>query len=126
MENQTIRMKILREKYLKKMLNSQFLKVKNSLFELEKYFTELKDREIEELFYKTIIVSKDNMDKFEEQEMKKIRSIKKKIYDGLIKGVMTREKKSKMIREKSNDKIVNDIWTLFETKEEKEDRKKEP
>ena len=126
MENQTIRMKILREKYLKKMLNSQFLKVKNSLFELEKYFTELKDREIEELFYKTSIVSKDNMDKFEEQEMKKIRSIKKKIYDGLIKGVMTREKKSKMIREKSNDKIVNDIWTLFETKEEKEDRKKEP
>ena len=126
MENQTIRMKILREKYLKKMLNSQFLKVKDSLFELEKYFTELKDREIEELFYKTIIVSKDNMDKFEEQEMKKIRSIKKKIYDGLIKGVMTREKKSKMIREKSNDKIVNDIWTLFETKEEKEDRKKEP
>ena len=126
MENQTIRMKILREKYLKKMLNSQFLKVKNSLFELEKYFTELKDREIEELFYKTIIVSKDNMDKFEEQEMKKIRSIKKKIYDGLIEGVMTREKESKMIREKSNDKIVNDIWTLFETKEEKEDRKKEP
>ena len=108
------------------MLNSQFLKVKNSLFELEKYFTELKDREIEELFYKTIIVSKDNMDKFEEQEMKKIRSIKKKICDGLIKGVMTREKKSKMIREKSNDKIVNDIWTLFETKEEKEDGKKEP
>ena len=124
MENQTIRMKILREKYLKKMLNSQFLKVKNSLFELEKYFTELKDREIEELFYKTIIVSKDNMDKFEEQEMKKIRSIKKKICDGLIKGVMTREKKSKMIREKSNDKIVNDIWTLFETKKKKKIEKR--
>ena len=33
------------------------------------------------------------MDEFEEQEMKKIRSIKKKLYDGLIKGVMTREKK---------------------------------
>ena len=38
---------------------------------------ELKDREIEELFYKLIIVSKDDMDKFEEQEMKKIRPIKK-------------------------------------------------
>ena len=38
---------------------------------------ELKDREIEELFYKPIIVSKDHMDKFEEQEMKKIRPIKK-------------------------------------------------
>ena len=34
-------------------------------------------REIEELFYKFIIVSKDDMDKFEEQEMKKIRPIKK-------------------------------------------------
>ena len=31
-----------------------------------------------------------------------------------------------MIREKSKGKIDNDIWTLFETKEEKEDRKKEP
>ena len=39
---------------------------------------ELKDRE--ELFYKSIIVSKDDMDKFdkfEEQEIKKIRRIKK-------------------------------------------------
>ena len=54
MENQTIRMKILREKYLKQMLNSQFLKVKNSLFELEKYFTELKDREIEEFFIRQL------------------------------------------------------------------------
>ena len=35
MENQTIRMKILREKYLKIMLNNQFLKLKNSLSELE-------------------------------------------------------------------------------------------
>ena len=49
----------------------------NSLLELEKDFMELKDREIEELFYKPIIVSKDDMDKFEEQEMKKIRPIKK-------------------------------------------------
>ena len=34
-------------------------------------------REIEELFYKPFIVSKDDMDKSEEQEMKKIRPIKK-------------------------------------------------
>ena len=36
MENQTIKMKVLREKYLKYMLNNQFLKVKNNLLELEK------------------------------------------------------------------------------------------
>ena len=60
------------------MLNNQFLNAKNSLLELEKDFLELKDRklkdteektktEIEELFYKPTIVSKDDMDKFEEQ-----------------------------------------------------------
>ena len=65
------------KKYLKNMRNNQFLKVKNTLIELEKDFMELKDRElkdreekikseIEELFYKPI-VSKDDMDKFEEQ-----------------------------------------------------------
>ena len=63
---------------LKNMQNNQFLKVKNSLLGLEKEFMELKDRElkdreekikreIEELFYKLIIVSKDDMDKFEEK-----------------------------------------------------------
>ena len=36
-------------------------------------------REIKELFYKPIIVSKDEMDKFEVQEMKKIRQIKKNL-----------------------------------------------
>ena len=44
MENQTTRMKILREKYLKNMLSNQFLNVRNSLLELEKDFMELKDR----------------------------------------------------------------------------------
>ena len=64
------------------MQNNQFLKVKNSLLELEKNFMELKGRElkdseekikreIEKLYYKPIIVLKDDMDKFEEQEMKK-------------------------------------------------------
>ena len=62
--------------------------IKNSLSELENDFMEFKDRELkdteeeinremEELFYKSIIVSKDNMDKFEEQKMKKIKPIKK-------------------------------------------------
>ena len=43
-------------------INNQFLEVKNSLLELEKDFMELKDREIEKLFYQPIIVSKDDMD----------------------------------------------------------------
>ena len=33
-------------------------------------------------------------------------------------------KKPKMIRDKLQDKIINDIWKLFEAEEEKEDRKK--
>ena len=33
-------------------------------------------------------------------------------------------KKPKIIRDKLKDKILNDIWALFETKE-KEDRKKQ-
>ena len=70
------------------------------------------------------MVSKDDMDKFEEQEMKKIRTIKKKWYEWLIKQSMTREKKPKVIRDKLKDKITRDIWTLFETKKEKEERKK--
>ena len=134
MENQTIRPKILREKYLKNMLNNQFLNAKNSLLELEKDFMELKDRklkdteektktEIEELFYKPTIVSKDDMDKFEEQEMKKIRPIKGNWLDRLIKQSVIR-RKSKIIRDKLKDKIINDISTLFETEEEKKDRKK--
>ena len=127
MENQTIRMKIIREKYFKNMLNNQFLALGN--FFLESKDRKLKDREekikreTEELFYKPVIVSKDDMDKFEEQEMKKIRPIKRNWFDRLIKrNVMG--KKPKIIKDKLKDKIVNDIWTLFETEEEKEDRKK--
>ena len=71
-------MKLLREKYLKNMLNNQFLTVKNSLLELEKDFIELndielKDREIktkieiEKLFLKPIFVSIDDMDKSEKK-----------------------------------------------------------
>ena len=34
-------------------------------------------------------------------------------------------KKQKIFRDKLKDKIINDIWTLFDTEEEKENRKKE-
>ena len=80
-------------------------------------------RETEELFYKPVIVSKGDMDKFEEQEMKKIRPIKRNWFDRLIKQNLM-GKKPKIIRDKLKDNIINDIWTLFETEEEKEDRKK--
>ena len=59
---------------------------------------ELKDREekikreIEELFYKPIILSKDDLDKFEEQEMKKIRPIQINLSDRLIKQSVKRKK----------------------------------
>ena len=68
-------------------------------------------------------MSKDDLDKFEEQEMKKIRQIKRNWFDRLIKESVMR-KKSKIIRDKLKDKTINDIWTLFEREEEKEDRKK--
>ena len=51
---------------------------------------ELKDREvkikreIEELIFKRIIVSIDDMNKFEQKEMKKIRLIKNTWYDWMI------------------------------------------
>ena len=84
----------MREKYLNKQ-KTHFLNVKNSLFDLEKDFIELKDRELkgreanikremEELFFKLIIVSIDDMEKFEQKEMKKIRLIKNTWYDWLI------------------------------------------
>ena len=44
---------------------------------------ELKDRE--EKIKKEIIISKDDMDKFEEQEMRTIQPIKRNLFDKLIK-----------------------------------------
>ena len=41
-------------------------------------------REIEELFFKQIMVSIDDIDKLEQKEMKKIRPIKNTWYDWLI------------------------------------------
>ena len=87
MENQIYKNENSKRKLLKIMRKNQFLMVKNRFLELEKDFTELKDRElkdrevkikreIEELFFKFIIVSVDDMDRFEKKEMKKIRPIK--------------------------------------------------
>ena len=110
MENLDYKKENIEKNFLENMPNNQFLKVKNSLLDLEKYFKELKDRElkdreekikreIEERFFKPIVVSKDDMDKFEEQEMKKIRSIKRNWFDWSIKqNVMG--KKPKIIRDK--------------------------
>ena len=87
MENQIYKNENSKRKLLKIMRKNQFLMVKNRFLELEKDFTELKDRElkdrevkikreIEELFFKLIIVSVDDMDRFGKKEMKKIRPIK--------------------------------------------------
>ena len=55
--------------------------------------------------------------------MKKIRSIIRNWLDQLIKQkVMV--KKPKIIRDKLKDKLINDIWILFDTAKEKQDRKK--
>ena len=86
MGNQDYKNENIERKYLENMQYNQFLRVKNSLFGLEKDFTELKyielkdriekiKREIEKLFNKLVIVSKDDMVKFEEHEMMKIRPI---------------------------------------------------
>ena len=77
------------------------------------------------------MISKNDMDKFEEQEVQKIRSIIRHLFDNSIKQNMMRSKpkiirenlKDKIIRDKLKDKIATDIWTLFETEEEKKERK---
>ena len=64
------------------MQNNQFLKVKHSYLELNKYFMELKDWElkdrkekikkhVEKLFHKLIVVCKYDMDKSEEKKWRK-------------------------------------------------------
>ena len=91
-ENLNYKNENIERKDLNSMQKDQFLKVNNSLLELEKYFIELKDRELkgrevkikketEELFSKPIIVS---IDKFGKKEMKKIGPIKSTWYDWLI------------------------------------------
>ena len=99
MENPSYKSKNVVKKYLNNMWKNRFLKVKNSILELERDFTELKDRvlkdrevknkrEIEELFFKLIIVSSDEMDKFQQKQMKKIRPIKNTWYYWLINYIL--------------------------------------
>ena len=82
MENRSCKNENIERKYLSIMRKNRFLKVENSLVELERDFIdqkyiELKDmekkikREIEELCFKPIFVSIEDMDMFEEEEMKK-------------------------------------------------------
>ena len=77
----------MERKYLQ-MQRNQFLKVKNSLSELEKDFIELKyielkdievkiKREINELFFKPIIVSIVSIDDVDRFEKKKNKEMKK-------------------------------------------------
>ena len=80
-------------------------------------------KEIEKLFNKPIIVSKDDMDKFEEHEMKKIRPIIRNWFDWLIKQSVI-GKKPKIIRDRLKDTIFNDIWQLFDAGKEKKTEKR--
>ena len=85
---------------------------------------ELKDRKekikrkIEELLHKLI---KDDLGKFEEQEMKKMRPIIRKWFGQLINTSVMQKKPEMIRRDKLKDKIIIDISRLFETK--KEERK---
>ena len=56
-------------------------------------------RKIKELFYKSVIVLQDDTDRFEEQEIKKIKPIRKTWFDQLIKQSVMK-KKSKVVRDK--------------------------
>ena len=176
MENWNYKNEKIERKYLNIIWKNQFLKVKNSLLKLEKDFIELKDierkvrevklkKEIEELFIKPIMVSIDDMDRFEEEEMKKIRPIKKTWYGWLFNCIPKPARKSASVlkdifisifktntpkqivygrgqklnkprkqivkkpftseenKQKIKDKIIKDIWKLFEREEEKQERK---
>ena len=87
------------------MRENQFSMVKSILSELEKDFMKLKDwelkdgevktkREIKELLSKPIVVSIDDMDKFDEKGTKKIRLIKNTLYDWLINYILESIRKS--------------------------------
>ena len=90
MDNLNYENENIERKYFKNMQKSKFLKLKNILLELEKKIVELKrrevkvKREIEELFFKPIMISIIDMNKSEQNEMKKIRPIKNAWYDWLI------------------------------------------
>ena len=60
-------------------------------------------REIEKLFFKPVIVSIDDLDKFEQKEMEKIRPIKSTWYDWLINYILGPIRKS--VKDKNVSKI---------------------
>ena len=79
MENSNYKNQNIERKFLKFIQKNQFLKVKNSILELGKDFIELKDRDlkdrevkierkIEEIFFKSVTVSIDDMDRFEKKK----------------------------------------------------------
>ena len=80
MENPNYKNENIEKKYLNNMRKNQFLKIKKNLLELEKDLIELKDRELkdkemktkrekEELFFKPIVVSIDDIDRLAQKEM---------------------------------------------------------
>ena len=98
---------------------------------------------MEKLLFKPIIVSIDDMDKFPQTEMKKIRPIKNTWYDWLINYIHlnepcmgkergketknTKNQKSFYItkeKQETKDTITRDILTLFETEKIEKERKK--
>ena len=136
MENQDYKNKNIERKYLENIRNNQFLRVK--VFQNQKKdFTELKEielkdrkiknkKEIEKLFIKPIILSKDDTNKFEKHEMKKIRPIIRKWFYRLInKNVLGKKPiiKPEIIRDKLRNKLIRDIWKLLVAEKEKEERK---
>ena len=77
--------------YRKKIIKNIFISffdniyIYNKIYKRERKDREVKiKREIEELFFKPIIVSTDDMDQLKQKEMKKIRPIKNTWYDWLI------------------------------------------
>ena len=124
----------MRKNIFRKYGKQPIFKGKKQSFRIKKDFMELTDREyrdrkekikreIEELLHKLIIVSKDDKEKFEEQEMEKIRPIIRKWFDWLINKNVIR-KKPEMIRDKIKDKIIRDISRRLETKKEERKKKK--
>ena len=96
MKNPNYKTENIDRKYLDNMQKNQFkegiAKVRNSLLEIEKDFIELKDRELKDrelkikwrdrrAIFKPIIVSVNDMDKFEQKEMNKIKPTKNTWYD---------------------------------------------
>ena len=81
------------------------LKIKNNFFQSELKDRKLKDREVK---IKPIILSIDDMDKFEQKEMKKIRSIKNTWYVWLISYIPESIRKSVGV---FKDKVIS----LFKT-----------